>query len=120
MRCPCSSIALKTSCTGGFCPPSNPSVLSAIIPFCSFINVILFFLQLEPSGQQQGQCIDTATDDLVSELFPNSNQAALTHDIEKKRKEKFTLFSDHNGSLLRRQPRVPWYSMSQAVHVMYM
>jgi len=23
---------------------------------------------------------------------------------EKKRKEKFTLFSDHNGSLLRRQP----------------
>jgi len=24
--------------------------------------------------------------------------------FEKKRKEKFTLFSDHNGSLLRRQP----------------
>jgi len=23
---------------------------------------------------------------------------------EKKRKEEFTLFSDHNGSLLRRQP----------------
>jgi len=28
----------------------------------------------------------------------------LKNEKEKKRKEKFTLFSDHNGSLLRRQP----------------
>jgi len=29
----------------------------------------------------------------------------VCNDNFKKRKEKFTLFSDHNGSLLRRQPR---------------
>jgi len=27
-----------------------------------------------------------------------------TSDLKRKRKEKFSLFSDHNGSLLRRQP----------------
>jgi len=31
----------------------------------------------------------------------------------KKRKEKFTLFSDHNGSLLRRQT----YAIAATVHV---
>ena len=30
----------------------------------------------------------------------------LVSSCKKKRKEKFMLFSDHNGSLLRRQPRV--------------
>ena len=32
------------------------------------------------------------------------NTTSLVHRQKKKRKEKFTLFSDQNGSLLRRQP----------------
>ncbi len=38
-------------------------------------------------------------------LFPQDTEEGTTEQKkEKKRKEKFTLFSDHTGSLLRRQP----------------
>jgi len=33
-----------------------------------------------------------------------AKQSGFKIQVRKKRKEKFTLFSDHNGSLLRRQP----------------
>jgi hypothetical protein len=45
---------------------------------------------------------------LLSKLMPNTlyvnRDSRETRTGKKKRKEKFTLFSDHNGSLPRRQP----------------
>ncbi len=45
----------------------------------------------------------------VTWLQPWSHKP-LTFGMLRKKKKNFTLFSDHNGSLLRRQPGALWYA----------
>ncbi len=59
----------------------------AVTPSCNTSVLCIPLLAVTPAG-----LLGTGARDVVGK--------------EKKRKEKFTLFSNHNGSLLRRQPGV--------------